>query len=281
MKRIVTMQDISCVGKCSLTEALPVISAMGIECAVLPTAVLSTHTMFKGFTFHDLTHEIEPILAHWKKEDFNFDAIYTGYLGSSEQIAIAETLFSEFGSSALKVVDPCMADNGKLYAGFTEEFAMEMASLCKHADIICPNLTEACYLLNIPYKTEFTESEIHNILVQLTDLGADTSILTGVTFPNGQIGACAYTKSANTFTQYHNEEESEHFHGTGDLWASAFTAAMVKGFSLEKSLQIACDFVKQAIHCTLNEPHHNKYGVNFEEALPFLIRASYTNEKPA
>ena len=155
MKKVVTLQDISCVGKCSLTVALPVISAMGIETAVIPTAVLSTHTMFQGFTFHDLTSEITPILEHWKKEGFSFDALYTGYLGSFEQLDLAAKLFEEFGQGKMKIVDPCMADNGQLYAGFTPEFAKAMTKLCAKADIICPNMTEASFLLDIPYQEEY------------------------------------------------------------------------------------------------------------------------------
>ena len=142
MKKIVTMQDISCVGKCSLTVALPVISAMGIETAVIPTAVLSTHTMFHDFTFHDLTSEILPIMDHWKKVHFQFDAVYTGYLGSFEQLKLAAKLFDRFGQG-IKLVDPCMADNGKLYAGFTEEFAYAMRKLCAKADVIVPNMVQA------------------------------------------------------------------------------------------------------------------------------------------
>ena len=152
MKRIVTIQDISCVGKCSLTVALPIISAMGVEAAIIPTAVLSTHTMFKGFTFRDLTSDIEPIMEHWKNEGFKFDAIYTGYLGSFEQIELMHRLIAEFKGPKTKViVDPCMADNGKLYPGFTPEFAKAMAGLCAEADIILPNLTEASFMLGEPY----------------------------------------------------------------------------------------------------------------------------------
>ena len=172
MKKIATMQDISCVGKCSLTVALPVMSAMGIETAVIPTAVLSTHTMFKGFTFCDLTDEIEGILNHWEKENFRFDAVYTGYLGSKRQIEIAKDLFARFAQKGIRLVDPCMADNGKLYAGFTPEFAKEMNSLCAIADIICPNLTEASFLLDIPYQEEYDEAYIKDVLVKLTDSNA-------------------------------------------------------------------------------------------------------------
>ena len=145
MKRVVSIQDISCLGKCSLTVALPIISAMGVETCVVPTAVLSTHTGgFSGFTFHDLTQEVAPIADHWAKEGISFDAIYTGYLGSFEQIHLVSQFFDRFGGQdTLIYVDPAMADNGVLYTGFTPEFAKEMGTLCGKADVIVPNLTEA------------------------------------------------------------------------------------------------------------------------------------------
>ena len=272
MKRIVTMQDISCVGKCSLTVALPVISAMGVEAAVIPTAVLSTHTMFKGFTFHDLTGEIEPIMAHWKKEGFDFDAVYTGYLGSFEQLNIASHLFEQFGSGVMKIVDPCMADNGKLYAGFTREFAAAMKDLCAKADIICPNLTEASFLLDIPYRTEYDEAYIRDVLKQLTALGCKKAVLTGISFEGGILGACSYDAGADLFYSYFTIEEREHFHGTGDIWASTLCGALVNGKSFEEAIRIACDYVRECIHLTLAEENHNTYGVNFEQAIPYLIQ---------
>lgn len=272
MKRIVTMQDISCIGKCSLTVALPVISAMGVEAAVIPTAVLSTHTMFSGFTFHDLTGEIEPIMAHWEKEGFAFDAVYTGYLGSFEQLAIAASLFARFASSALKIVDPCMADNGRLYAGFTKEFAAAMKDLCAKADIICPNMTEASFLLDIPYQTEYDEAYVQDVLKQLTALGCRRAVLTGIVLEEGQLGACAYDTEKNEFFSYCTDEEAEHFHGTGDIWASTLCGAMVRGRTFEDAVAIACDFVKECIHVTLMEKNHNNYGVNFEQAIPFLLK---------
>ncbi|MDD6258771.1 MAG: pyridoxamine kinase [Erysipelotrichaceae bacterium] len=274
MKRIVTMQDISCVGKCSLTAALPVISAMGIETAVLPTAVLSTHTMFQGFTFHDLTSEIKPIMEHWKKEGFHFDAVYTGYLGSFEQLDLAAELFDTFGEK-LRIVDPCMADNGKLYAGFTTDFAKAMAKLCAKADVIVPNMTEASYLLDVPYVTSYDETYVKDMLKKLTDLGSDTAVLTGISLEKGKTGAYAYNQKTDTYTYYCNEEEPEHFHGTGDLWSSAFCGALVLGKPFEKALQIACDFVKDAIHKTLEEKDHVNYGVNFEQAIPDLITSIF------
>ena len=161
IKRIVTIQDISCVGKCSLTVALPIISAMGVETAILPTAVLSTHTMFQGFTCKDLTDQIAPIAEHWKHEHIAFDAIYTGYLGSFEQISLVSKFFDEFKTEDnLIVVDPVMADNGKLYPAFDEAYAKENTKLCSKADLIVPNLTEASFMTGLPYKTEYDRSYI-------------------------------------------------------------------------------------------------------------------------
>ena len=272
MKKAVTMQDISCVGKCSLTAALPVLSAMGIETAVLPTAVLSTHTMFSGFTFHDLTQQLRPIMAHWKQEHFQFDAVYTGYLGSFEQIDIAMELLDTFGKGKLKIVDPCMADSGKFYPGFTQDFADAMAELCAHADLICPNLSEASFLLHEPYRSTYDETYIKGILKRLSDLGCSTAVLTGVSFEKGKIGAFAYDRKTDTYTSCFTSEEKEHFHGTGDLWASALCGALVNGLDLHHALMTACEFIREAIHLTLEEADHNTYGVNFEQAIPYLIQ---------
>ena len=194
MKRIVTIQDISCIGKCSLTVALPIISACGVETAVIPTAVLSTHTAFQGFTFRDLTEEITPISEHWKKEGIGFDAIYTGYLGSFEQLELVSRLIDQFKTEDnLIIVDPVMADNGALYPGFTQEFVAEMAKLCGKADVIVPNLTEASYMLQIPYVgEEYSEENIKEMLVSLSQLGTKKVVLTGVSFAPDQLGVMAY-----------------------------------------------------------------------------------------
>lgn len=271
MKKIVTMQDISCVGKCSLTVALPVLSAIGIETAVIPTAVLSTHTMFQEFTFHDLTSEIKPIMDHWKKEHFQFDAVYTGYLGSYDQLKLAAKLFDTFGQG-LKLVDPCMADNGKLYAGFTEEFANAMRRLCAKADIIVPNMTEASYLLKIPYQETYDENYIKEVLKKLTELGCRSAILTGVSLQKRKIGVYGYDSEEDTYYSYFIVKEPMHFHGTGDLFASTFFGCRVIGKTPERAIQIACDYVKKSIHMTLAEKDHNTYGVNFEQAIPYLMR---------
>lgn len=283
MKRIVTIQDVSCVGKCSLTVALPIISAMGVETAIIPTAVLSTHTMFKGFTFRDLTSDIEPIMEHWKKEGFKFDAIYTGYLGSFEQIELMHRLIREFRGPETKViVDPCMADNGKLYPGFTPEFAKAMAGLCAEADIIVPNLTEASFMLGIPYVgSGYDEAYIKGLLKQLAGLGAKQVVLKGIEFKTNQeslvgvarkIGIASYNAEDGRISWYFHRKMKISFHGTGDIFASVLTGALVRGLSLEKAYALAGDFVVESIKKTISHENYNTYGVDFESAFPMLVR---------
>ena len=171
MKRIVTVQDISCVGKCSLTVALPIISAMGVEASILPTAVLSTHTMFQNFTVKDLTDQIEPIAAHWKQENIAFEAVYTGYLGSFEQIDLMKQFFDDFKTDRNFIfVDPAMADNGKLYTGFDEAFAKHMATLCAKADVVVPNITEACFMTGVEYRETYDEVYVRKLLKKLAEI---------------------------------------------------------------------------------------------------------------
>ena len=268
-----TIQDISCIGKCSLTVALPIISACGVETAVIPTAVLSTHTAFDGFTFRDLTDEIPPIAAHWKAQGMAVDAIYTGYLGSFQQLEIVSQFFDQFKTPEnLILVDPVMADNGALYAGFTPEFVQEMAKLCGKADIIVPNLTEACYLLNIPYPGEdYTRADIQHILTELGKLGCKQVVLTGVSLEPGRLGVMAYDTEKQTFFEYYNEKMPSSFHGTGDVFASVVVGAMMRGCPLEDALRLAVDFTLESIRKTVADPEHRWYGVNFEEAIPLLV----------
>lgn len=271
LKKVLTIQDISCFGKCSLTTALPVLSAMGIETCVIPTAVLSTHTGgFEGYTYRDLTEDIIPITEHWKKYDINFDAIYTGYLGSIHQIHIIKQIFNEYNSS-LCFVDPVMGDNGKLYAGFTPEFAAEMRSLCETADILAPNMTEAAFLLGFDYDgKEYGESRAREVLKELAYLGSKSIILTGVSFSEKEYGAAFYDRGSDTFGYCMNERIDGRFHGTGDLFSAAAVGALVRGKSLEEACEIAVNFVLQSIKSTLDCAGEHWYGVNFESALPLL-----------
>ncbi len=276
MKRIVTIQDISCFGKCSLTVALPIISACGVEACPIPTAVLSTHTGgFKGFTIHDLTKEITPVTDHWKTLDISFDGIYTGYLGSKEQLKIVSDFIDDFKKeNTLVFVDPVMGDHGKLYAGFDENFAKEMVSLVKKADIIAPNLTEVSYLLDEEYKEDFTDDEIKDMLRRLSALGARTVIITGVR-RGDKLGVFAYESEKDEFTYYFRERINDTFHGTGDVFASVCSSALVKGFSVKESIAIATDFVVECILHTAPDKENHWYSVKFEECIPSLVKRMF------
>ena len=272
MKRIVTIQDISCVGKCSLTVALPIISAMGIETVVIPTAVLSTHTAFRNFTYRDLTGDLPKIAKHWKQEKFDFDGIYTGYLGSIEQIVILKEFFKQFKTpNNFIFIDPVMADNGKLYAGFDENFVKEMKKLCKMADIIVPNLTEASYMLEKEYKENYSEQEIKDILIELSNLGPKYVVLTGVSFKDNKLGAMSYNKETNEFFTYFKEKIPAKYHGTGDIFASTLVGAITNNNTLEEGLKIAVDYVWETINDTYKTNKKDAYGVNFETKIPYLI----------
>lgn len=281
MKRIVTVQDISCVGKCSLTVALPVISACGVETAVIPTAVLSAHTAFPQFTFRDLTDEIAPIMESWKTQNVGFDAIYTGYLGSERQIALMERFFDEFRpKDGLIFVDPVMADNGRMYTGFAPDFADSMARLCAKADIIIPNLSEACFMLHRPFLSGgYSEDDIRTVLQELTDLGAKTAVLTGVSFRPGEIGVAAWDSRTKEYFTYFTEKIPQSFHGTGDVFSSACLGALMCGLTLQNALKTAANFTVAAIKDTVKNPGHNWYGVDFETALPTLLKELEANKE--
>lgn len=273
MKRVVTIQDISCVGKCSLTVALPILSAMGLETAVLPTAVLSSHTAFEGFTFRDLTDEIRPVSLHWQQQGLRFDAIYSGYLGSFRQLQLVEELIDRFRCPGQTVVvDPVMGDNGRFYPGFTREFAREMGRLCSRADVIVPNLTEVSLLLEEPYRQDYTEEELKPLLKRLHALGAKKVLITGVGLPQGKLGVMGYDGESDRFFSYLRPRCPESFHGTGDVFASTLTGALTRGADLEQAAQLAVDFTVESIEKTLQDPEHRWYGVNFESAIPMLVR---------
>ena len=272
MKRIISIQDISALGKCSLTVALPILSAMGIECAVVPTALLSTHTQFSGWTFHDLTDEMEPIADHWKAQGFRFDAIYTGYLGSFRQVDIVKRYFRDFGGGAKIIVDPAMADNGRLYAGFGPEFPAKMAELLEGADLVLPNLTEACFLLGREYRENYDRAFVMELLEGLLARGAKTAALTGVSFEKGRLGVVSLDGATGAFSEYYTEHLPVSFHGTGDIYSSAAVGALMRGMDVPAALALAADYTVECIRRTLAEEDHSWYGVNFEQAMPYLIR---------
>lgn len=274
-KKLLTIQDISCVGQCSLTVALPVISAMGIETAILPSAILSTHTGgFTGYTFHDLTEDIPAIKEHWKKENIRFDAFYTGYVGSVKQLEYISDIMDELRKpDSIIIVDPVMGDKGKLYPGFEPSFAKEMAKLCKKADVIVPNLTEAAFMLNEEYiESGHTKEYIERILKKLMALGCKNALLTGVNLEPGKLGIAAYNGETNEITYYFRDLINGMFHGTGDVFASSFAGAMTLGKSVDEAGKIAVDFTVDAIAKTIDDKSH-WYGVKFELALPELIKS--------
>lgn len=270
-KKLLTIQDISCVGQCSLTVALPIVSACGIETAILPSSVLSNHTApgFSAWTFHDLTEEMPKILDRWLKEGISFDAFYTGYVSKSQIPYILDIMEKAANPGALRIVDPAMADNGKLYAGFDNDFPKEMAKLVKGADFILPNLTEASFLLGIPYVgEEYDKPYIEKVMKDLYALGAKNVILTGVSFEKEKLGIAVYNGA--TFDYYFTERLNASMHGTGDVYASAFAGSLMRGKSPLESASIAADFVVESMKKTIGDEKH-WYGVKFEQAIPYLV----------
>lgn len=269
-KKILTIQDISCVGQCSLTVALPILSACGMETCILPSAILSTHTAgFNGFTFRDLTDDMPDIQKHWQKENIKFSAIYTGYLGSTKQIAYVKDILSTMGTSdCIRVVDPAMADNGKLYPAFDSAYVEAMKELCGSADVLLPNITEACFLADIEYRETYDEAYIRTLLGKLSLLGAKTIVLTGVGYTLEKTGVVVYEN--NEVRYYEHEKISKGCHGTGDIYASAFTGALMNDKGVFEAAKIAADYTVKCIINTQGDADH-WYGAKFETAIKDLI----------
>lgn len=270
-QKILTIQDISCVGQCSLTVALPILSACGLETCVLPSAVLSTHTAgFSGYTFRDLTEDMPAIKDHWVKENIKFSAIYTGYLGSTRQIDYVSDIMDATGTEhCVKIVDPAMADNGSLYPGFDQAFVEAMKTLCAKADYILPNITESCFLTGMEYKTQYDECYIDGLLEKLTALGCKNIILTGVSYTPGRTGIVVLENGVKQY--YEHELLPNSCHGTGDIYASAFVGALVRGKDALTAARIAADYTMECIKATAEEENH-WYGAKFEPVLGKLIR---------
>lgn len=269
-KKVLTIQDISCVGQCSLTVALPIISACGLETCVLPSAVLSTHTAgFSGYTFRDLTEDMPSIKEHWVKEGIHFDAIYTGYLGSTKQIDYVADIFEATAAcDCKKIVDPAMADNGNLYPGFNMEFVEAMKGLCGKADYIVPNITEACFLTGVEYKTVYDRAYIDLLLGELAALGCNNIIFTGISYEEGKTGVVVFEDG--NYTYYEHEKLANSCHGTGDIYASAFVGAFTRGKTAYEAAKIAADYAVECIKETAKLDNH-WYGAAFEPVLGKLI----------
>ena len=273
MKRILSIQDISCLGRCSQTIALPVLSAMGVEVTVLPTAVLSTHTGFLNPVVRDLSDLIVPAAEHWQREGVRFDAIYTGYLGSAEVAdAVQEAIRLLRGADTRMFVDPVMGDHGRLYARLDEDYVHLSEAFCGQADVIVPNLTEACLLTGTAYREEWTEAELRELLRRLSSLGPGEAVLTGVSLSAGRTGVLGYRRSGGTYFACQSQRIPAAFHGTGDLFASVALGALMRGLPDKKAFQMAADYTALTIARTVREGTEERFGVNFEETLPELHR---------
>lgn len=274
-KRAAAIHDISGFGKCSLTVALPIISAAGIEACALPTAVLSTHTGgISGYTYRDLTADMRPMMEHWKSLDIRFDAIYSGFLGSFEQLEIVKDFFNTFKQKDnIILVDPVMADNGELYRIFKPEFAAGMRALCEKADIIVPNLTEAALLLDEPYHPgPYSMAYIEGILKKLSALGPEKVVMTGVYFNEEELGAATYDHSSSSIQFAFAQRVPGYYHGTGNVFASALLSGLLNGFNLDKAAQIAVNFTVSSIRRTHYAQTDYRFGVNFEQCIPDFLK---------
>ena len=274
-KKVLAIHDISCLGRCSLTAAIPIISVAGAEVVPLPTAVLSTHTGgFTDFTFRDLTADMRPIAEHWKKLGYKFDVIYTGYLGSPKQVDIVKDILRDFSTpETLIVVDPVMADAGQYYSLITPDFLTGMRELCRMADIITPNLTEAAFLLGEEYKETYSEKETEALLRALSaELGPKKIVLSGVSSNEKTIGAAAYDVENDEISYTFAERIAGFYHGTGDTFASALIAALTKGMSVKDSTRVAVEYTLACIRRTYAEQTDTRYGVDIENEFPTLLR---------
>ena len=270
-KKILTIQDISCYGQCSITVALPIISAWGYETAILPSAILSTHTSgFKNFTVHDLSNEIPKIINHWKNEGIKYDALYAGYLGEVSHVDLVIQIKNELlNKDAFFVLDPVMGDDGELYPAFDMNYVKAIRRLVKEADIILPNLTEACFLTDTEYKESYDEAYIKDIVNKLIALGAKKIVLTGIAYEKEATGVFVY--DGNEYHHFVHQKINKSYHGTGDVYASTFLGAYMGHQDLTKSAITASEFVVEAIKNTLDDPSHN-YSVKFEPLLVDFIK---------
>lgn len=260
-KRVIAVNDISSFGKCSLSVAIPILSAAGIESCALPTAVLSAHTGFKGYTFCDLTDNILPAANHWKTLGLSFDGIYTGYLGSKEQVECVEKIMEMF-TFDIKLVDPVMGDDGVLYDGFSRDFPNEMKKLIKHADVIVPNVTESCFLTGIPYREEHTKEYISELIEALKKECSASIVITGINSKTDKISTAVYENEKVTYIE--NKRQRAVYSGTGDVFASAFMAALMGGKDIVSAAKLSAEFVGECIEITKKVSSERHYGINFE-----------------
>lgn len=270
VKKIAAVHDLSGMGRVSLTVVIPILSSMGFQVCPLPTAVLSNHTQYSGFSFLDLTDEMPKIIAEWKKQDVQFDAFYTGYLGAPRQVRIVSDFIDDFRQpDSLVVIDPVLGDNGKLYANFNEEMVREMRQLIRKADVITPNLTELFYLLDKPYKTHHTDEELKEYLRLLSDEGPEIVIITSVPVreDSHKTSVYAYNRQGDRYWKVVCPYLPAHYPGTGDTFTSVITGALMQGDSLPIALDRAVQFILQGIRATFGYEYDNREGILLEKVL--------------
>ena len=263
MKRVLSVQDLSCLGKCSLTVALPVLSAMGCACSVLPTAVLSTHTAFPDPTCRSLTQDILPTAEHWKSIGAAFDAISVGYLADPEQAEKVVQVLELFGDTV--ILDPVMGDHGKLYSRQTPDHVTAMRTLCRKAKYVLPNVTEAALLTGLPYREQVDAVYLRELAAGLMDFGVEGAVITGFLWDDAHTGFFG-TDLQGSFS-YKASRIPKHFHGTGDLFAAVFTGGLLAGKGMEDAATLAARFVEKVISATAES---SPFGIAFEPQLPWL-----------
>lgn len=274
MKRCLTIQDYSCMGRCSLTVALPVLSSSGIETIGLPTAVLSNHTAFSKWNYVDLSKELIRNVSMWTEYNHHFDCIYTGYLGNG-QAGIIKEIFRKFKKNdTMIVVDPAFGDNGTLYSGFDQNHVAEMKSLLEDADVICPNVTEACFLLGIPYIGEnISELDAQRITLGLSQFGPRKIIVTGIFSASGQVGCAVFDKDENKLNYFYTDPLPGIYHGAGDTFASAMVGGLLNGLSLTSAAKVAHDFVHKCMMENIaSHVDGVLYGLQYEGQLHNLYK---------
>lgn len=280
MKRCLTIQDFSSMGRCSLSVALPILSAAEVESIGLPTAVLSNHTAFDHWTYTDLTSKLEESVDQWMDYNHHFDGIYTGYLGMNQPAIITRIMEKLKTEDTKVIIDPAFGDEGKLYTGFEPSHVDDMRNLLKHAYLVCPNVTEACFLLNVPYVGErLDDIQIQRITTSLSLFGPRKIVVTGIINDQGQIGCAIFDRDSSDLSYYFTEPVKGFYHGSGDCFASALVGSILNGISLLNAVRIAHDFVRRSMQRTIQDSIDGRiYGIEFESQL-FFLHQSITKAK--
>lgn len=273
IKRVAAVHDLSCIGRCSLTVILPILSCMGIQVCPLPTAVLSTHPGgFTDVSFYDFTRHIPDFSAHWRKEGIRFDCLYSGFLASEEQIGVVARFIDDFSSTRpLVMVDPVMGDEGKLYSICTDKMKEGIKTLVKKADVITPNFTEACFLLGEPWHPLVSQVEpLYSWLVKLSEMGPPQVVITGIPLPGNKLANLGYDRGRNQFRHFISDLIPAKYPGSGDIFASVLLGGLLEGVSLNDAVRNAGSFVTSAVKTTFDAGTPPREGILLEKMLPQL-----------